>query len=203
MKNVSTDEKGSNCPLSSHSSWFVKRSSSWENKTVYFVSLRFFFCLDIWRKWSPPSVSVCVDENWTITLTILTKSGRTDEIIAANTKFHLFPTGNWVGLLLWWLPTSIGEETGSKEGRKLHRVLRVGVKEWKRLGNIWLARNWFDCECLSWCLSEHGEMKSNGLVSILWWLEFLEMDLFRMFGLKRLRMETILSSGKPLRKQKG
>ena len=46
------------------------------------------------------TVSVCVDENWTITLTILTKSGRTDEIIAASTKFHLFPTGNWVGLLL-------------------------------------------------------------------------------------------------------
>ena len=54
----STDEKGSNCPLSSHSSWFAKSSSSWENKTVYFVSLRFFFCLDIWRKWSPQWVCV-------------------------------------------------------------------------------------------------------------------------------------------------
>ena len=172
-----------------------------EQNSVFCVAS--IFLLFRYLKEMVSTVSVCVDENWTITLTILTKSGRTDEIIAASTKFHLFPTGNWVGLLLWWLPTSIGEELGQRKAENCIEFWELGVKEWKRVGNIWLARNWFDCECLSWCLPEHGEMNSNGLVSILWWLEFLEMDLFRMFGLKRLRMETILSSGKPPRKQKG
>ena len=171
-------------------------------QTVYFVSLRFFFCLDIWRKWSPQWLCVLMKigqlhwQSWQ-------NQAEQTKLLRQTLNFICFRLGTGLAFFYDGFQHRLVRKLGQRKAENCIEFWELGVKEWKRLGNIWLARNWFNCECLSWCLSEHGEMKSNGLVSILWWLEFLEMDLFRMFGLKRLRMETILSSGKPLRKQKG
>ena len=172
-------------------------------QTVYFVSLRFLFCLDIWRKWSPQWVCVLMKigqlhwQSWQ-------NQAEQTKLLRQALNFICFRLGTGLAFFYDGFQHWLVRKLGQRKAENCIEFWELGVKEWKRLGNIWLAaRNWFDCECLSWCLSEHGEMKRNGLVSILWWLEFLKMDLFRMFGLKRLRMETILSSGKPLRKQKG